>query len=65
MNDEQMFSPALPIASQGDPEQTIPASQPRALLLTLQDGDLLAEREILEDERLMATRREPNQSKQT
>ena len=50
---------------QRDPEQTIPASQPRALLLSLVDGELLAEGEILEDERLMATQEKPNQAKQT
>jgi hypothetical protein len=65
MDDEHMFPPALPIAGKGDPEQTIPASQPGALPLAFQDGDWLAEGEIFKNQSLMATRKEPNQSKQT
>ena len=59
-----MFPPALPIAGKGDPEQTIPASQPGSLPLAFQAGDLLAEGEIFKNESLMATRTKPNQAKQ-
>jgi len=50
---------------QGDPKQTIPTSQPRALLFAPVDGELLAEGEILDNERLVAPQEKPNQAKQT
>jgi hypothetical protein len=48
MNDEQGFSPTLPITGQGNPKPTVPAGQPRTLLISLVDGELLAKGEILE-----------------
>lgn len=53
------------MAGECDPEQAIPAAQPWTLLLAFEDRQLLAEREILEDQHLMASRKQPGEAKQT
>jgi hypothetical protein len=65
MNDAQGSPPVLPQHRQRNPEPAVPSAQSGALSLPFIDGNLLAEGEILQRDRVMAFSEQPNQSKQT
>jgi hypothetical protein len=63
MNDAQGSRPLLPHPGQRDPKPPIASDQARTLLPAFVNGKLLAEGEVLQDDRLMTFSKEPNQSK--
>jgi len=63
MNDAQSSSPLLPHYGQRDPKPPIAPDQTRTLVFAFVNGKLLAECEVLQDDRLMTFSEEPNQSK--
>jgi len=63
MNNAQGSSPLLPHHRQRDPKPPIAPDQARTLLLAFVNGKLLAEGEVLQDDRWMTFSKESNQSK--
>ena len=62
---DQCSSPALPHPGQRNSEPAVLPDQPWMSPLAFVNSQLLAEREILQDDRFLATPEQPDQSKET
>ncbi len=63
LDDEQTRPPASPPAGQPDPEDPISLVEPRAFHRALEDGYLLAERQVLRGERRAALEQQPEKDR--
>ncbi len=63
LDDEQTRPPAAPQAGEPDPEDPVSPTKPRALRRALEDGYLLAERQILRGERRAALEQQPEEDR--
>jgi len=59
LDDNQARPPASPEARKSDPEDPVPPTEPRAFHRALEDGYLLAERQVLRGERRAALEQQP------
>jgi hypothetical protein len=59
LDDEQARSPVSPQAGKSDPEDPISRTEPRALHRALEDGYLLAERQVLHGQCRAALEEQP------
>jgi hypothetical protein len=61
LGDDQTRPPASPEAREPNPEDPISPMEPRALHRALEEGDLLAERQVLGGERRAALEQQPQE----